>query len=93
MHKYAYARLPPSILNTFTPLGTNNRTGNYLIPKYKTNFFERFPSVSLIKIWNAQKSEIKNCLLETSVKNKIKNNILQTYDMKVKCNYVDCPDC
>ena len=93
MHKYAYARLPPSLLNTFTPLGTNNRTGNYLLPMYKTNFFDKFPSVSLLKIWNVQKSEIKNCLSESSVKYKIKENILHTYDFNVKCSYADCPDC
>ena len=93
MHKYAYARLPVSMLDTFTPLGTNNRTGNYLLQKYKTNFFEKFPSVTLLKIWNQQKSDIKNCLSESSVKNKIKENILQTYETNVTCNYSDCPDC
>ena len=39
MNKYAYATHPDTILNTFTPLKDNQRTGNYLLQKYKTNFF------------------------------------------------------
>ena len=93
MHKYAYARLPVSILDTFTPLGTNNRTGNYLLQKYKSSFFDKFPSVSLLKIWNQQKTDIKNCLSENSVKTKTKQNIFNNYDKHVKCNYSECPDC
>ena len=93
MHKYAYARHPVSILDTFTPLGVNNRTGNYLLQKYKHNYFDKFPSVSLPKLWNAQKSEIKNCLSYSSVKRKLQQNIFDSYINNVKCKYHNCPDC
>ena len=93
MHKYAYARHPNTILNTFTPLSVNNRTGNYLLQKYKTNFFDKFPSVSLLRIWNDQKNEIKNCLSFSSVKLKLNDMILSNYETNVKCNYSNCPDC
>ena len=59
MNKYAYATHPDTILDTFTPLKVNQRTGNYLLQKYKTNFFDKFPSVSLPRIWNEQKPDIK----------------------------------
>ena len=93
MHKYAYARHTNSILDTFTPLSVNNRTGNYLLQKYKCNFFDRFPSVALLKIWNEQKNEIKNCLSFSSVKLKVKQKLLENYEDVVKCKYSGCPDC
>ena len=93
MHKYAYARHPDTILDTFTPLGLNNRTGNYLLQKYKAHFFNKFPSVTLPKIWNDQKPEIKNCLSFSSVKRKLKDKFLNIYDESVKCKYINCPDC
>ena len=93
MHQYAYARLPVSILNTFTPLSVNNRTGNYLLQKYKSTFFDKFPSVSLLKIWNQQKKDIKNCLSYSSVKYKVQDDIFNKYENNVKCKYLNCPDC
>ena len=93
MHKYAYARLPHSMLNMFTPLSVNNRTGNYLLQKYKYSFFDKFPSVSLLKFWNEQKSDIKNCLSYSSIKSKLKDNIVANYESNVKCKYDKCPDC
>ena len=93
MHRYAYARHPCPILNTFTPLSVNNRTGNYLLQKYKYIFFDKFPSVSLLKIWNEQTPEIKNCISLSSVKLKVTQKILEKYNDKVKCNYINCPDC
>ena len=93
MHKYAYARHPDTILNTFTPLKVNQRTGNYLLQKYKTSFFDKFPSVSLPRIWNEQKPDIKNCLSFSSVKTKIQCTIISMYEERIKCQYVNCPDC
>ena len=68
MHKFAYGRIPPAINNLFDPLAINSRTGNYKLPKYKFTFFDKFPTTILPKMWNKQKSEIKNTLSYNSVK-------------------------
>ena len=94
MHKYAFARLPPSLLDMFTPLKTNSRNGKYLIKKYKGMFFEKFPSVFLPKLWNTHSDIIKNILKLTQVKNKIKSEMINNYYFyKDHCNYTQCPDC
>ena len=81
------------MLDMFTPLKVNNRNGQYLLQKYKFNFFDKFPLVALLRIWNDQKSDIKNCLSTSSVKTKIKDNLISCYESVVKCNYHNCPDC
>ena len=93
MHKFAYGRIPPAINNLFDPLAINSRTGNYKLPKYKFTFFDKFPTTILPKMWNKQKSEIKNTLSYNSVKNKLTDLFLSNYNNNVRCNYQDCPDC
>ena len=60
MHNFAFGRQPQSFNNMFTPLGVQNRTGNYQITKYKSNFFDKFPSAFLPKIWNENCRNIKH---------------------------------
>ena len=93
MHKFAYGRIPPSINNRFDPLSINSRTENYKLFKYKFSIFDRFPTIILPKLWNKQKSEIKNTLSYNSVKNKLTDLFLSNYNDNIKCNFHDCPDC
>ena len=93
MHNFAYARLPPTMLDMFTPLKTNSRNGNYLLKKYKSSFFDRFPSTFLPKIWNNNSNNIKNILKTSSVKTKLKNEIFSKYTDQEACNFALCPDC
>ena len=93
MHNYAYARLPPSMLDMFTPLKSNNRNGHYLLKKFKKSFFDKFPSAFLPKFWNHYSKNIKNELKTSSVKNKIKKEIILEYSSFEICEYELCPDC
>ena len=93
MHNYAYARLPPTMLDMFTPLKTNSRNGHYLLKKYKSSFCDRFPSSFLPKIWNHNSKNIKNILKTSSVKTKLRNEIFSTYNEIETCDYDLCPDC
>ena len=49
MHKFAYARLPNSLLQICTPLKTNSRNGNYLLKNIKANILTGFPRFSCQK--------------------------------------------
>ena len=94
MHNYAYARLPNSLLNMFTPLKTNGRNGNYLLKKYKGVYLDRFPSAYLPKAWNNVSNEIKNTHKFSLAMSKIKKNIFSNYkDSHSKCDFGLCPDC
>ena len=42
MHNFAFGRLPNSFDDMFKPLGLQNRTGNYQLIKYKSNFLINF---------------------------------------------------
>ena len=93
MHKFAFGKQPESFQNMFTPLGTNNRTGNYLIRNYKLKFLDQFPSAFLPKVWNNNCTEIKNSISVQSIKNLLLERIISHYNLKDKCNYIQCPDC
>ena len=93
MHKFAFGKQPESFKDMFTPLGCNNRTGNYIISKYKTNFLDRFPSAFLPKVWNQNSSEIKNCISVLSLKRLLKERFISHYNTQEKCKYIECPDC
>ena len=93
MHKFAYARIPPSINNLFDPLGINSRTGNYKLPIFKQSFFDKFPTSFLPKMWNMQTNEIKNTLSYQSVKHKLIDKYISSYEENVKCYFINCPDC
>ena len=93
MHNFAFGRQPQSFNNMFTPLGVNNRTGNYQIKKYKSNFFDKFPSSFLPKIWNDNCKNIKHFVSSTSLKEHLLDSILSNYNLVENCNYSGCPDC
>ena len=92
MHNYSYTRLPNCLLNIFTPLKNNQRNGSYLLKKYKGNFMDRFPSVYLPKIWNHHSKDIRNNIKLSSVKCKLKKDLISGYNVYEKCDYVCCPD-
>ena len=93
MHKYILGKQPETFNNMFIPLKSNNRTGDFILQKYKLNFFDKFPSAFLPKIWNKNPTYIKNCLSESSIKLLLKESIFSNYSNDIKCNYVNCPDC
>ena len=70
-----------------------NCTGKYKIQMCKLNFFDRFPSVFLLKIRNEHSAMIKHCIKTNSVKSIIKDYILSKYNNTDKCNNLLCPDC
>ena len=92
MHKFAYARHPNSILNMFTPLRDNQRTGSYILQKSELKFltnFHKFPhyDLKLTKTWQ------KNWRSYASVKTKLKDKIISTYNREVVCKFQGCPHC
>ena len=93
MHNFAFGRLPNSFDKMFQPLGVNNRTGNYLLMKYKSNFFDKFPSVFLPKIWNENSAMIKHCTTINSLKTLLSDILNSKYNTSEKCKYINCPDC
>ena len=93
MHKFAFGKLPPTFKNMFSPLGCNNRTGNYQIQMCKSKYFERFPSVYLPKIWNEYSVLVKHCVTASSVKSIISEHILSKYNKSEQCINTICPDC
>ena len=93
MHDFAFGRQPQSFKNMFTPLGVQNRTGNYQITKYKSNFFDKLPSSFLPKIWNEYSKHIKHCTSSTSLKLQMSDNMISNYNLVENCNYSECPDC
>ena len=93
MHNFAFGRLPNSFDGMFKPLGLQNRKGNYYLMKYKSIFFEKFPSVFLPKIWNENSANIKHCTTLSSLKTLISDIMLSKYNDVEKCRYVNCPDC
>ena len=90
MHNFAFGRQPQSFNNMFTPLGVQNRTGNYQITKYKSNFFDKFTSAFLPEIWNENCGDIKHCTSSTSPKQQISIIMSSNYNLVEHCNYLGC---
>ena len=93
MYKFAFGRLPPTFNNMFSPLGCQNRTGNYKLQMCNSNYFDRFPSVFLPKVWNDNSVLIRHCLNISSVKLIISEHILSKYNESDQCKNNICPDC
>ena len=93
MHNFAFGRLPNSFNEMFKPLGLHNRTGNYQLVKYQSNFFDRFPTVFLPKVWNENSANIKHCITPSILKTSSSDIMVSKYNTVEKCNYNDCPDC
>ncbi len=93
MHNFAFGRLPNSFDGMFKPLGLQNRTGNYQLIKYKSIFFDKFPSVFLPKIWNENSANIKHCITSSLLKTTLSDIMLSKYKTVAKCTFINCPDC
>ena len=93
MHKIAFGKQPTSFENRFTPLGENNRTGNYHIKIYKSIYLDRFPSAFLPKVWNDNSNDIKRCISLSSLKTLLSDKTFSEYLSSEKCQYINCPDC
>ena len=85
MHQFAFGRLPPTFNNMFSPLGSQNRTGKYKLHLCKLNYFDRFPSVFIPKVWNEHSGLVKHCIKTTSVKSIISEHFLSNYNIYDKC--------
>lgn len=48
---------------------------------------DRFPSIFLPKIWNHYSIDIRNISSQSSVKNKIKSDLISGYNSYEKCDY------
>ena len=93
MYKYGHGLQPPTFNNMFTPCNNNDRTGNYKLELCKGKFFDKFPSVNLPRIWNANSVNIKHAMSLSSLKNQIKTYYIDHYNKYEKCNFPLCPDC
>ena len=93
MYNFAFGRQPPTFDKMFQPLGVNNRTGNYQLLNYKTNFFDKFPSVFLPKVWNDNSTLCRHCLTLSSLKSLLSDVMLDRYNKIEHCEYDQCPDC
>ena len=93
MYKYGHGLQPPSFNNMFTPCNNNDRTGDYKLLLCKGNFFERFPSVFLPKLWNLNSNNVKHAMSLGSLKSQIKSYYINHYNKDEKCDFPLCPDC
>ena len=93
MHNFAFGRQPRTFDTMFTPLGLQKGTGNYKLLRYKSAFFDKFPSVFLPKIWNANSAAVKQCTNSTSLKLQLTDSMVSKYNMVENCQYRECPDC
>ena len=93
MYKYGHGLQPHTFNEMFIPCNNNDRTGDYKLKLYKSNFFERFPSVFLPKIWNLNSHNIKHAMSLSSLKCQINSYYIDHYNEFEKCSFPLCPDC
>ena len=93
MYKYGHGLQPRSFENMFTPCNNNDRTGDYKLQLIKRKFLDKFPSVFLPKIWNANSHNVKHAMTLGSLKSQIKTYCIDHYNKNERCNFPLCPDC
>ena len=93
MYKFGKGLQPPTFNNMFLPCNNNDRTGDYKLQLYKNSSFDKFPTVFLPKIWNANSHNIKHAMSLSSLKNQINTYFIEHYNEAEKCSFALCPDC
>ena len=93
MYKFGNGEQPSTFNNMFVPCNNNDRTGDYKLQLCKGQFFDKFPSVFLPKIWNDNSHNIKHAMTVQSLKSQIKTYYIDHYNKYEKCSFPLCPDC